>query len=358
MLITDRVEVLLHSQNVPYYEGLGYTIHRRRRSTRVSKNAETVPKGTTLIVKVSDLPKRSHAKVDVLCDYCQKEVVSKTYDKYNYQRRRIKKDCCTKCKGRKTNEYFKKTYGVENNTSLQAVKDKVSEARREDEEIVNEAFKEAKYIKTGKYKNCKTPIDFICTIHPELGVQKTTYSNVRIFQGGCKKCRYEAVTGMNCHFWKGGITDLSNYLRGKILDWRKKCSEQYGNRCVITNKTENIQVHHIHSFCNIVMKTMQLVDIPIYPHVNMYLNDELIIIEEMFKKVHDKYGAGVPINKYLHELYHDEYGKGDNTNLEFDEFKRKYLQGKYDDMLIDRLKSLYVKEKYLINAKQIQEASY
>lgn len=344
MLITDKVEVLLCSQNIPYYEGLGYKINRRRRSTRVAKDKLTVPKGTKLIVNVKDLPKSSHVQVYALCDYCQKQVIPKTYDKYNSQRKTIKKDCCESCKGKKINEYFMEVYGVENNTSLQEVKDKVAEANREDEAIVDEAFNNANYIKKSKYINYKTPIDFICKTHPELGIQQTTYATVRQYQGGCKACRYESVTGENCHFWKGGITDLMNYLRGKVLDWRKQCSESHGNRCVITNKTENIQVHHIYSFSNIVIETMQLVDIPIYPQVNMYLSDELAFIEETFKKIHTKYGAGVPVNKYLHELYHDQYGKGDNTPSEFEEFKTKYLQGKYDDRLINTLKSTYVKK--------------
>jgi len=347
MLITDKVEVSLCSQNIPYYEGLGYIIYRRRKSTKDAKDKLTVPKGTKLIVDVKDLPKSSHVQVCVLCDYCQKEIITKTYDKYNSQRKTIEKDCCESCKGKKTNEYFREIHGVENNTSLQEVKDKVAEARREDETIVNEAFKNAKYIKIGKYKNYRTPIDFICTIHPELGVQQTTYATVRQYQGGCKACRYESVTGEKCHFWKGGITDLMNYLRGKILDWKKECSESHGNRCVITKKTENIQVHHLYSFSNIVIETMQLVGIPIYPQVNMYLSDELMVIEETFRKLHAKHGDGVPINKYLHELYHDEYGKGNNTPCEFEDFKMKYLQGVYDEKLIDRLKSSYVKNKYL-----------
>ena len=227
------------------------------------------------------------------------------------------------------------------------MKEKVSEARREDKEIVDEAFRDANYLKIGKYRNNRTPIDFICNIHSEFGVQQTTYSTVRLYQGGCKFCRYDSVTGANCHFWKGGITDLMNYLRGKILDWRKECSEKNENRCVITNKTENIQVHHLYSFSNIVIETMELLNIPILTQVNKYLDNELIIIEETFKKQHEKYGDGVPVNKYLHELFHDEYGKGDNTPLGFQEFKIKYLKGVYDNRLIDRLKSSYVKEKYL-----------
>ena len=66
-LVSDEIEVLLQSQMITYYENLGYKI------PRVKKNYKwSVPQGTTLKVKVSDLKESSNNYVDVTCDCCGK----------------------------------------------------------------------------------------------------------------------------------------------------------------------------------------------------------------------------------------------------------------------------------------------
>jgi len=69
-LITKEVEVELNSRNIKWYKNLGYEIHKRLDI----QNRLRVKKGTTIIVKVEDLHKGSHAKVDVECDCCGKEL--------------------------------------------------------------------------------------------------------------------------------------------------------------------------------------------------------------------------------------------------------------------------------------------
>lgn len=66
-LISEEIEVLLQSQMITYYENLGYEI------PRVKKNYKwSVPQGTTLKVKVSDLKESSNNYVDAKCDCCGK----------------------------------------------------------------------------------------------------------------------------------------------------------------------------------------------------------------------------------------------------------------------------------------------
>ena len=52
MLLTKEVEVNLISQNIPYYEKLGYTIPRRKNKY----GRLGVPLGTKLMVNIKDLP--------------------------------------------------------------------------------------------------------------------------------------------------------------------------------------------------------------------------------------------------------------------------------------------------------------
>ena len=67
-LITKEVEVILHPTIIEYYEGKGYKIVRRNDKRGRLK----VIRGSKILVKVDDLSKGSHVKVDAECDNCGK----------------------------------------------------------------------------------------------------------------------------------------------------------------------------------------------------------------------------------------------------------------------------------------------
>ena len=77
-LLSTEVEVGL-CNNIKYYESLGYVIPRTydKRRSRYS-----VKRGTTLLVKISDLPQNSHVKVNVQCNCCKK-IYQMEYRIYN-----------------------------------------------------------------------------------------------------------------------------------------------------------------------------------------------------------------------------------------------------------------------------------
>lgn len=76
MILQKSVLVLISSFNVPHYTTLGYSIPKIKH-----RWGYTIPKGTKIKVKVSDLPKGSHVKVLCKCDKCGKESF-KTYKCY------------------------------------------------------------------------------------------------------------------------------------------------------------------------------------------------------------------------------------------------------------------------------------
>ena len=90
-LISEYVEVGLCSANIKYYENLGYEIPRRIDN----EYRLTVPRGTKIKVKVSDLPYGSNVYVDVRCDCCQ-NIRSITYNNYN-RNKHGDKSYCTHC---------------------------------------------------------------------------------------------------------------------------------------------------------------------------------------------------------------------------------------------------------------------
>lgn len=82
-LITKEVEVKLNGSNIKHFENLGYAIPRRNDGNgRIS-----VRKGTTIIVKTSDLKPNSHCSVEVECDCCGKtfNVRYVDYTTYNHK---------------------------------------------------------------------------------------------------------------------------------------------------------------------------------------------------------------------------------------------------------------------------------
>ena len=91
MLIIKEVEVVLNSNNIKYYEDLGYKIPRQKNKWgRIG-----TPKGTKITVKVGDLPKQSNIKVKVQCDECDKKYMLPyyAYNKHNHNG----KTYCNKC---------------------------------------------------------------------------------------------------------------------------------------------------------------------------------------------------------------------------------------------------------------------
>lgn len=88
MIVEDqKVEVAITRRNMNIYMKLGYT---------------NLKVGEAILVDIQDLPRGSHAKVKVQCDYCKKiiDVVYKDYVAYKFD-----KYSCVHCRQKKTSEY-------------------------------------------------------------------------------------------------------------------------------------------------------------------------------------------------------------------------------------------------------------
>ena len=109
MLLTKEVEVLPVGKSIKYYKDKGYDVKYR------------VP----IIVRVDDLPRGSGVFVDVLCDYCGKEISRLMYKDYIRRIEKYGNSACFKCKPIKTKENNLKKYGVECTMSLPDVRDKI-----------------------------------------------------------------------------------------------------------------------------------------------------------------------------------------------------------------------------------------
>ena len=125
MLITKYVEINISGGNQSYYRNLGYTIPSRKDS----KGRMAVPKGTKIRVKVEDLAKGSHAKVEVACDYCG-FVKTVSYKDYLHHHDENLGDCCHKCADIKYKRTMLNKYGVENSSQLVWAVEKAKETNQ------------------------------------------------------------------------------------------------------------------------------------------------------------------------------------------------------------------------------------
>lgn len=125
MLLSKEVKVVLNSFNVAYYENLGYEIPMKKasESTRKRLNKDYVYDfKTPIIVKIEDLQKGSHSKVDVLCDYCKKNVITMKYKDYHKRKGVVNKHACADCVRKKTYETNMLVYNVKFPSQLDEVK--------------------------------------------------------------------------------------------------------------------------------------------------------------------------------------------------------------------------------------------
>jgi len=120
LILPQKVEVLLNSMNIKYFESLGYEIPKYKDKWGRMK----VKRGTKMIVNVLDLQEGTHVEVNVLCDYCLEEGIRteiiKSYQHYVEQNINsiIHKDCCKNHQIKKKEESNLLIYGVTNPLSL------------------------------------------------------------------------------------------------------------------------------------------------------------------------------------------------------------------------------------------------
>lgn len=115
MLLTKEVGIKVNSYTVGYYESLGYKIPMKKatESTRKKYKKEYVYDfSTPIVIKIEDLQIGSHAKVDVLCDYCKENIITMTYKDYYKRMNVVKKHACSNCSHLKTYESNLLIYNV------------------------------------------------------------------------------------------------------------------------------------------------------------------------------------------------------------------------------------------------------
>jgi len=142
---------------------------------------------------------------------------------------------------------------------------------------------------------------------------------------GCPNCCIKARSGSKSSSWKGGITPLHNYLRNRTINqWKQDSMINCGFKCAITGQRFDV-IHHVIGFDQILKETLETIGLPIYQEINLYTQDELILIENKCLAIHYKYGLGICLTEGIHKEFHLIYGYGNNTKEQFEEFKQNKI---------------------------------
>ena len=132
--------------------------------------------------------------------------------------------------------------------------------------------------------------------------------------------------------WKGGVTPLLFWLRNQLDEWKQESMKFYNYTCVLTGKNFD-EIHHLTSFKTIIYETLDELGFEVAKTLEEYTSDELELLRETIINNNSKYGYGVCLTKEVHKLFHDTYGYGDNTPEQFEEFRKRYMNGEFNDSL-------------------------
>lgn len=183
------------------------------------------------------------------------------------------------------------------------------------------------------YDNCKQKLKYICVCGRINDV--TFDSMINSNQHLCFECKGDYVSenfrGENHWNWKGGYKQIKFYLRECLKEWKKNTMQACGYKCILTDKSFE-DIHHLHSFNQIFDEIVNEIDFKLKEYMNEYTDDELKILNDKTKEKHYKYGLGICLTREVHYLFHDIYGRGNNTIEQFLEFVDNFYPNKLNEV--------------------------
>jgi len=209
-----------------------------------------------------------------------------------------------------------------NNIRITLLNNKFGYKLSPNQKDINDHIKEAK---------CK----FICPKHGEFA---SSLTGVLDNHASCQKCYNEIYltvgVGDNHPRWTGGISTISDFLRGVISEWKFDSLKNSNFRCIISDNNKKLIVHHYYkNFSEIIQEIFKTNNIPIHQTISNYTNEQLKFLSKECLRLHYKYGMGKVIEENLHIEFHSKYGYGNNTKEQFDEFIKLHKNNK-DELLL------------------------
>ena len=121
---------------------------------------------------------------------------------------------------------------------------------------------------------------------------------------------------------------LYDYLRKNNIFWKKDSMKNCNFKCVLSGKRFD-DIHHIYSFNKIVSEVIELLNIDVSKSMSDFSKKELKTILHTFRNIQSNYPLGVCLTKEIHTLFHNLYGYGNTTEIQWNEFVANYKNNKY-----------------------------
>lgn len=159
----------------------------------------------------------------------------------------------------------------------------------------------------------------------------TTYATRDKFLNGHKRsCGCLKDLSFDKHpNWKGGVSEVSKFLRRNINEWKQTSFQATNYKCYITNEQGKLIVHHAneqHPFHVIVEETFEVTKLPKHLNIGEYTKEQINLLVETCLDLHFKYGLGMPLKPKLHREFHRTFGFTDWTSGDFKAFVEQKRQ--------------------------------
>ena len=128
---------------------------------------------------------------------------------------------------------------------------------------------------------------------------------------------------------------LDKFFRGHIQQWKNDSMKNCEYKCVFTG-SKDFAIHHIYGFNNILKEVYEILEnknLLKSTKIEDYTKEELDYMLEIFDRIHSNYPLGVCVRKDIHDLFHNIYGSGGNTEEQWNKFYEDFNNGLYDEQI-------------------------
>lgn len=122
--------------------------------------------------------------------------------------------------------------------------------------------------------------------------------------------------------------DLSEFVRRNNLDWKKRSMKNCRYKCIITGDRFQT-IHHIYGLNLILNEALDNLNISIKSSMNEYTDNEFKKILKEFRRIQDTYPLGLCLREDIHKMFHNIYGYGNNTEVQWNQFINDIKTKKY-----------------------------
>ena len=177
------------------------------------------------------------------------------------------------------------------------------------------------------YIDCQTPMKCQCQQGHIIFIK---FSHFLVGHSGCKICANNNLKGEKHYNYKGGESEVIDYFRKHIKEWKKEVAKKYNYKCALTGSKTDCVVHHLTSFNTLIKEAAQEVGLPLLRKIGDYTKEQFALLEKAVLAKHT-IDNGILLQRKVHNKFHNIYGKGNNSPEQFSDFVKNY----YKDLVIN-----------------------